>query len=113
MDALDKKIVLELMQDCRQSLVELSTKIGLSVAQLKRRLKKLEEQSVIENYVTELSANLFREGFVFSYLRTKTKMKTRNIECFLKTNFTLKSLLQDIRLGLIYCYLLTIKTAIL
>lgn len=71
MDALDKKIVLELMHDCRQPYVELASKLGISVPTLKTRMKKLEESGVIESYITELSANYFREGFAFSYVRVK------------------------------------------
>jgi len=81
MDALDKKIILELMQDCRQTHGEIAKKLETSVSRVRSRLKKLEQEGVIENYVTELATNLFREGFIFSHVRTgkSTGLQSRDV----------------------------------
>ncbi|MHA1145370.1 MAG: Lrp/AsnC family transcriptional regulator [Candidatus Helarchaeota archaeon] len=85
MDSLDKKIVLELMHDCRKTHAEIAARVGGSVSQVRARLKKLEQKRIIENYVTELAANVFREGFIFSYVRI-VKTKGRDARQFLTNN---------------------------
>lgn len=53
-DAIDRKILREIQEDGRISMVELADKVGLSVSPCLRRLRKLEESGVIRKYVALL-----------------------------------------------------------
>lgn len=61
MDLLDKKILCELDNDCRQSHERIAKSIGSSRAVVRYRIKKLEEEGAIQNYIA--SINLGRLGF--------------------------------------------------
>ncbi|MFH1805672.1 MAG: Lrp/AsnC family transcriptional regulator [Pseudomonadota bacterium] len=61
-DAIDRKILLEIQEDGRISMVELAEKVGLSVSPCLRRLRKLEESGVIRKYVALLDPAHLRLG---------------------------------------------------
>lgn len=61
LDAVDKKILLLLQQDARQTVAELAEKISLSSSPCWRRVKQLEEAGVIAGYHASLSRQ--RLGF--------------------------------------------------
>jgi len=52
LDAIDRKILTALQEDARLPNVELSEKVGLSPSPCLRRVRELEERSVIRRYVT-------------------------------------------------------------
>ena len=54
MDAIDKKILGELQKNAKQNTKEIATKIGLSVTPTYERIKKLENQQIIQSYVALL-----------------------------------------------------------
>lgn len=54
-DALDRRVIAELQADARLTNVELAKKIGLSPSPCLRRVKRLEEEGVIEGYRALLS----------------------------------------------------------
>lgn len=55
LDAIDRRIIAELQADARLTNVELARKIGLSPSPCLRRVKRLEEDGVIEGYRAILS----------------------------------------------------------
>ncbi len=55
LDAMDKKILLALQQDARQTVAELAEKVSLSASPCWRRVKMLEDANVIEGYSARLS----------------------------------------------------------
>ena len=55
LDALDRRIIAELQDDARLTNVELAKKIGLSPSPCLRRVKRLQQEGVIEGYRALLS----------------------------------------------------------
>lgn len=55
LDTLDKAILSALIEDGRQSQVQLAERIPLSPTAIARRIKNLEEQGVIEGYQAKIS----------------------------------------------------------
>ena len=61
-DAIDRKILREIQEDGRISMVELADRVGLSVSPCLRRLRKLEESGVIRKYVALLAPSHLNLG---------------------------------------------------
>ncbi|MEJ8305946.1 Lrp/AsnC family transcriptional regulator [Saccharibacillus sacchari] len=55
MDNVDKEILVQLQEDARLSMTELGKRVGLSQPAVTERVRRLEEQGVIEQYRTVLS----------------------------------------------------------
>lgn len=66
MDAIDKKILLELQSDGRLSVTELAERVGLSLSPCHRRVKSLERSGAIQDYRAQLDPAAL--GFNFSAL---------------------------------------------
>lgn len=66
MDAIDKKILLELQSDGRLSVTELAERVGLSLSPCHRRVKALERSGAIQDYRAQLDPAAL--GFNFSAL---------------------------------------------
>lgn len=76
LDAIDLKILDALQQDARVTTLELAAKVGLSATPCARRVKRLEDEGVIERYVTLLNAERLGIGmnaFVTVRLRGQTR----------------------------------------
>ncbi|GGH60015.1 Lrp/AsnC family transcriptional regulator [Rothia aerolata] len=63
MDALDHAIIEELTKNARLTNQELAEKVGLTAAPCLRRVRRLEEEGVIEGYTTRLNHNVLGNGF--------------------------------------------------
>ena len=63
MDAMDRKIMEELRQDCRRSFRQLAKAVGLSPAALMERVKKLEKAGYVKGYAAML--DFLRLGYEF------------------------------------------------
>ena len=76
MDAKDK-ILLELLQtDCKQTNKKLSSKLNLSVTAVYERIKKLERDGTIENYVAIVNKQKMERNFVvFCHLKLQLHTK--------------------------------------
>ena len=82
LDALDIKILNALQQDARMTTLELAEQVGLSATPCARRVKRLEDEGVIERYVTLLNAErLGIELNVFADIRLRSQTK-ESIEIF-------------------------------
>ncbi|PHR59981.1 MAG: AsnC family transcriptional regulator [Robiginitomaculum sp.] len=55
MDTIDKKLLLELQQNSRQSIADLSGKVGLSASACHRRIGLMEKSGIIEGYHARLN----------------------------------------------------------
>ncbi len=64
MDGIDKKLLSYLQQDAKKTTKELSTKLNLSVTAVYERIKKLEREGVISNYVALLDKKKIDKGFM-------------------------------------------------
>lgn len=70
MDILDRKLLTLLQKDAKQTTKELSLKLNLSVTAVYERIKKLEREGIISNYVALLNRNKINKGFVvFCHLK--------------------------------------------
>lgn len=56
-DQIDRKILSELQANCRQSVAEISDKVGLSPSACHRRIGILEDKGVIERYAARLNGD--------------------------------------------------------
>ncbi|WP_160136758.1 Lrp/AsnC family transcriptional regulator [Chryseobacterium sp. c4a] len=63
-DETDKKLLLFLQEDCKQTTKELSGKLGLSVTAVYERIKKLENAGVISKYVALLDRKKISREFI-------------------------------------------------
>ncbi len=54
MDLLDQRLVAQLRQDARMSVADLAVKLGVSRGTVTNRLRKLEDQQVIQGYTVKL-----------------------------------------------------------
>lgn len=82
-DVKDKKILLELDKDCRQSCSEIGKKVGLSSEVVNYRIKKLEEEKIITQY--QLAIDLSKLGVSeFKILLSFQKMDSVKLESLIK-----------------------------
>mgnify|MGYP006305383123 CR=1 FL=1 len=51
----DKKVLLELIEDGRESLSDIADKVGIARQTVKRRIEQLKERKLIENFCVNLS----------------------------------------------------------
>jgi len=63
-DDLDKKLLVYLQEDAKQTTKELSYKLGLSVTAVYERIKKLEKNGVISKYVALLNKDKINKNFI-------------------------------------------------
>ncbi|HLP64661.1 Lrp/AsnC family transcriptional regulator [Flavobacterium sp.] len=64
LDQLDKKLLFLLQTDTKKTTKELSLKLNLSVTAVYERIKKMEREGVISNYVALLNRNKIDKSFV-------------------------------------------------
>jgi Lrp/AsnC family leucine-responsive transcriptional regulator len=70
LDATDKKLLVLLQTDSKKTTKELSLKLNLSVTAVYERIKKLERESIIKNYVALVDKTKIDKGFVvFCHLK--------------------------------------------
>lgn len=70
MDATDKNLLQLLQKDSKQTTKQLSMQLNLSVTAVYERIKKLEREGIISQYVTLLNRNKIHKGFVvFCHLK--------------------------------------------
>lgn len=64
LDQLDKKLLYLLQTDTKKTTKELSLKLNLSVTAVYERIKKMEREGIISNYVALLNRNKIDKSFV-------------------------------------------------
>jgi DNA-binding Lrp family transcriptional regulator len=73
-DVIDRRILLELDKDCRQSDKSIGRKVGKSREAVRYRIKQLEKNGVIDGYITTINPNKF------GYHLFKIFLQVANIE---------------------------------
>ncbi|MEW4925732.1 Lrp/AsnC family transcriptional regulator [Algibacter sp. 2305UL17-15] len=63
-DATDRKLLVHLQEDSKQTNKELSNKLGLSVTAVYERIKKLEKEGFINAYTTIINKEKINRNFV-------------------------------------------------
>jgi Lrp/AsnC family leucine-responsive transcriptional regulator len=70
LDQIDKNLINLLQNDCKQTTKQLSLQLNLSVTAVYERIKKLENQDVIEKYVAVINKNKIKKSFlVFCHVK--------------------------------------------
>jgi Lrp/AsnC family leucine-responsive transcriptional regulator len=70
LDTIDKKLINLLQQDSKQTTKKLSLQLNLSVTAVYERVKKLENQKVIEKYVAIINKRKIEKSFlVFCHIK--------------------------------------------
>ncbi|MFT5214128.1 MAG: Lrp/AsnC family leucine-responsive transcriptional regulator [Polaribacter sp.] len=70
LDTIDKKLINLLQQDSKQTTKQLSLQLNLSVTAVYERVKKLENQKVIEKYVAIINKNKIEKSFlIFCHIK--------------------------------------------
>ncbi|MDD7914956.1 Lrp/AsnC family transcriptional regulator [Polaribacter ponticola] len=70
LDTIDKKLINLLQNDSKQTTKQLSLQLNLSVTAVYERIKKLENNKVIENYVAIINKNKIEKSFmVFCHIK--------------------------------------------
>jgi Lrp/AsnC family leucine-responsive transcriptional regulator len=95
-DLIDKKLLMLLQEDSKKTTKDLSNKLNLSVTAVYERIKKLEREGIIRNYVALLDRTKINKSFVVfchikliqhtkEYLNTfehEVTQLTEVLECF-------------------------------
>lgn len=70
LDTTDKKLINLLQKDCKQTTKRLATQLNLSVTAIYERIKKLEKEKIIKQYVALIQKNKIDRSFlVFCHLK--------------------------------------------
>jgi Lrp/AsnC family leucine-responsive transcriptional regulator len=64
LDYIDKKLLMLLQKDAKQTNKELSAQLGMSVTAVYERIKKLEKDNIIKKYVALVSKSKVDQAFV-------------------------------------------------
>ncbi|MFC6269062.1 Lrp/AsnC family transcriptional regulator [Frigoriflavimonas asaccharolytica] len=64
MDAIDKKLLVLLQNDAKQTTKQLAQKLDLSATAVFERIKKLERQKIIEKYVCLINKKQIEKNFI-------------------------------------------------
>lgn len=70
LDSTDKKLINLLQKDCKQTTKRLATQLNLSVTAIYERIKKLEKEKIIKQYVAIIQKNKIDRSFlIFCHLK--------------------------------------------
>lgn len=107
-DTIDKNLLKLLQADSKKTTKELSLKLNLSVTAVYERIKKLEKEGIISNYVALLNRNKIEKGFVvFCHLKLMQHTK-EFISQFEKEVVLLNEVLECFHVSGDYDYILKI-----
>ena len=70
MDNIDKRILLELDSDCRQSYQTIADKIGLTANATKKRIMRLLETGIIDRFMTTLAFSMVEADLALAVVQT-------------------------------------------
>lgn len=109
LDSIDKKLLMLLQQDAKKTTKELSLKLNLSVTAIYERIKKLEREKVIKNYVALLNPDLINKSFIV-FCHIKLLQHTReSISVFEKEVVQLSEVLECFHVSGDYDYILKVS----
>ncbi|CAM3063613.1 AsnC family transcriptional regulator [Chryseobacterium flavum] len=108
LDEIDKKLLLFLQEDCKQTTKELSGKLGLSVTAVYERVKKLENAGVISRYVALLDRSKVHRNFIVLCHVKLTQHKKEFVLQFEKEVMNLREVTECFHVSGDYDYILKI-----
>ncbi|OCA76066.1 AsnC family transcriptional regulator [Chryseobacterium artocarpi] len=108
LDEIDKKLLLFLQEDCKQTTKELSGKLGLSVTAVYERVKKLENSGVISRYVALLDKRKVKLDFIVLCHVKLTQHKKEFVLQFEKEVMNLQEVTECFHISGDYDYILKI-----
>lgn len=108
LDEIDKKLLLFLQQDCKQTTKELAYKLGLSVTAIYERVRKLENHGVISKYVALLDRTKIDKSFIILCHVKLTQHKKEFVLQFEKEVMTLDEVTECFHVSGDYDYILKI-----
>ena len=80
---MDKKIIHELQQDCRISLSDLSQKLDIAKSTLYYRIKRLEEEQIIEGYHAKINLERVKTYFL-AFIQIQARHGKDNLDNLVK-----------------------------
>ena len=107
-DEIDKKLLLFLQQDCKQTTKELSYKLSLSITAVYERVRKLENNGVISKYVAILDKTKIDKNFIILCHVKLTQHKKEYVLRFEKEVMTLDEVTECFHVSGDYDYILKI-----
>ena len=108
LDRTDRKLLNLLQQNSKQSTKQLSLQLNLSVTAVYERIKKLENQQVIKNYVALIDKNKVEKSFlIFCHVKL-TQHSKQNIESFEKEILKLEEVSECFHVSGDYDYIIKV-----
>lgn len=108
LDSIDKKLITFLQLDSKQTNKELSSKLNLSVTAVYERIKKLENNGVIDKYVALIKKEKIEKAFV-AFCHIKLSQHTQDyVVKFEKEVANLQEVLECYHISGDYDYLLKV-----
>ena len=108
LDDTDKKLLLFLQEDCKQTTKQLAGKLGLSVTAVYERIKKLENAGVISKYVALLDKSKVQRNFIILCHIKLTQHKKEFVLQFEKEVMNLQEVTECFHVSGDYDYILKI-----
>ncbi|WP_290698537.1 Lrp/AsnC family transcriptional regulator [Lacinutrix sp.] len=107
-DAIDTKLIELLQEDCKQTNKALSGKLNLSITAVYERIKKLENNGVIDSYVALIKKEAIEKSFV-AFCHIKLSKHTQEyVVSFEKDVAKLEEVLECFHISGDYDYLLKV-----
>ena len=111
MDRIDLKILSELQDDARLSIVELSRRVGLTKTPCSERVRRLEKSGVIRGYRAELDAEAMGAGHIVVVQVLLTSTTDRDLRRFNEAARKIPEIESCLMIAGDFDYLLTVRTA--
>ncbi|MDM1553225.1 MULTISPECIES: Lrp/AsnC family transcriptional regulator [Chryseobacterium] len=108
LDDTDKKLLLFLQEDCKQTTKQLSGKLRLSVTAVYERVKKLENAGIISKYVALLDKSKVQRNFIILCHIKLTQHKKEFVLQFEKEVMNLQEVTECFHVSGDYDYILKI-----
>lgn len=110
LDRLDQKILTALAADGRQSMAELSTRVGLSKTPVQARVKRLEAEGYIRGYAAVIDRERMGEGHIAFVQVTLSDTRSLALNAFNKAVFNVPEIEQCHMIAANFDYLLKVRT---
>ncbi|THD68005.1 Lrp/AsnC family transcriptional regulator [Robertkochia marina] len=111
LDAIDRKLLISLQKDAKQTTKELALQMGLSNTAVYERVRKLEREGVIRQYTVMVDRQKVNKAFVvFCHIRL-TQHTKENVSQFEKEVVTLSEVQECYHVSGDYDYILKIHVA--
>jgi len=94
MDAIDKKILVQLQHNAKQNTKEIAAKVGLSVTPTYERIKKLEQQEIIRSYVALVDRAKIGKQLIAYCQVTLSKQQKKLADSFKKEILSLLDIME-------------------